>query len=386
MKSTKEEIANYLAEAQSLVDDVERGGRTMTRDEKARAEFLLERVKSLKDGEQLAKAIADMNGSLNRAAAGTGANNPQSGGSGIGFDRDDLENFKEAALRGRSADMNAKATLLLAGHSGASIPDYQPGVVSFSREQFRVRSLFPIMGTDAPQVNYQVLSTGAAQAAAVAEGAAKPEATVVLTQSVAPVRKIAVFLPISDEAVLDGAAFFSDILDDLVGDLIRAENAQILSGSGVAPNIEGLTVVSGTQTQARGTDTNMDAVLKAQTKLRTGPFLEPTNVVLNPVNFETVRLAKGTDGTYILGNPLSQDRPSLGGARLHVTTDIAAGTGLVMNSAEAARVYLRSDVRVEIATEHGEFFRSNLRAIVAEERLTLAVRRPSAIVKVTGLN
>jgi HK97 family phage major capsid protein len=376
MKSTKEEIANYLAEAQSLVDDVERGGRTMTRDEKARAEFLLERVKSLKDGEQLAKAIADMNGSLNRAAAGTGANNPQSGGSGIGFDRDDLENFKEAALRGRSADMNAKATLLLAGHSGASIPDYQPGVVSFSREQFRVRSLFPIMGTDAPQVNYQVLSTGAAQAAAVAEGAAKPEATVVLTQSVAPVRKIAVFLPISDEAVLDGAAFFSDILDDLVGDLIRAENAQILSGSGVAPNIEGLTVVSGTQTQARGTDTNMDAVLKAQTKLRTGPFLEPTDVVLNPVNFETVRLAKGTDGTYILGNPLSQDRPSLGGARLHVTTDIAAGTGLVMNSAEAARVYLRSDVRVEIATEHGEFFRSNLRAIVAEERLTLAVRRP----------
>ncbi len=168
--------------------------------------------------------------------------------------------------------------------------------------------------------------------------------------------------------------------------MIRAENAQILSGSGVAPNIEGLTVVSGTQTQARGTDTNMDAVLKAQTKLRTGPFLEPTNVVLNPVNFETVRLAKGTDGTYILGNPLSQDRPSLGGARLHVTTDIAAGTGLVMNSAEAARVYLRSDVRVEIATEHGEFFRSNLRAIVAEERLTLAVRRPSAIVKVTGLN
>jgi len=130
----------------------------------------------------------------------------------------------------------------------------------------------------------------------------------------------------------------------------------------------------------------MDAVLKAQTKLRTGPFLEPTDVILHPNNFETVRLAKGSDGTYILGNPLSQDRPSLGGARLHITTDMTAGTGLVMNSGEAARVYLRSDVRVEIATEHGEFFRSNLRAIVAEERLTLAVRRPSAIVKVTGLN
>ena len=206
-----------------------------------------------------------------------------------------------------------------------------------------------------------------------------------LTQSVAPVRKLAVFLPISDEAVLDGAAFFQDILNDLTADLVRAENAQILSGSGVAPNLEGLTVVAGTQTQARGTDSNMDAVLKAQTKLRTGPFLEPTDVILHPNNFETVRLAKGSDGTYILGNPLSQDRPSLGGARLHITTDMTAGTGLVMNSGGGTRL-LRSDVRVEIATEHGEFFRSNLRAIVAEERLTLAVQRPSAIVKVTGLN
>ncbi len=370
---------DYLREAQRLVDRAEIEGRGLSDFERRSAEHALRRCGEVRDTKAVTKAIEDMNGSLNKAA-GFG------GGSGIGFDRDDLESFKEAALRGRSADMSSKATLLLAGHSGASIPDFQPGVVSFSREQFRVRSLFPIIPTDAPQVNYQVLSTGAAQAAAVAEGAAKPEATVVLTQSVAPVRKIAVFLPISDEAVLDGAAFFQDILNDLVGDLVRAENSQILSGSGVAPNIEGLTIVAGTQTQARGTDSNMDAILKGQTKLRTGPFLEPTDVILNPVNYETVRLAKGSDGTYILGNPLSQDRPSLGGARLHITTDMTAGTGLVMNSPEAARVYLRSDVRVEIATEHGEFFRSNLRAIVAEERLTLAVRRPSAIVKVTGLN
>jgi HK97 family phage major capsid protein len=379
---TEHQIAEYLDEARALVSNVENRGRTITKSERARADFLLERVKSLRESQQLQKAIEDMNGSLR----GGGTKSYPSGGSGIGFSREDLLNFEEAALRGRPADMFAKATLALSGHSGASIPDYQPGVVSFSREQFRVRSLFPIIPTDAPQVNYQVLSTGAAQAAAVAEGAAKPEATVVLSQSVAPVRKLAVFLPITDEAVLDGAAFFQDILNDLTADLVRAENAQILSGSGVAPNLEGLTVVAGTQSQARGTDSNMDTILKAMTKLRTGPYLEPSDVILNPLNYETVRLAKGTDGTYILGNPLSQDRPSLGGARLHVTTDIAANTGLVMNAGEAARVYLRSDVRVEIATEHGEFFRSNLRAIVAEERLALAVRRPSAIVKLTGLN
>ena len=68
MKSTKEEIADYLQEVQAIVDAVERRGRTMTRDEKARAEFLLERVKSLKDTQSLTKAIGEMNGSLTRAA------------------------------------------------------------------------------------------------------------------------------------------------------------------------------------------------------------------------------------------------------------------------------------------------------------------------------
>jgi F0F1-type ATP synthase membrane subunit b/b' len=70
MKSTKEEIADYVAEAQSIVDAVEREGRVISPAERARAEYVLERVKSLKDGEQLRKAIAEMNGSLNLAAGG----------------------------------------------------------------------------------------------------------------------------------------------------------------------------------------------------------------------------------------------------------------------------------------------------------------------------
>jgi hypothetical protein len=72
MKSTKEEIADYLAEAQSIVDDVERDGRKLTRAEKARAEYVLEKVRNLKDAQQLRKAIEDMNGSLNKAAGGGG--------------------------------------------------------------------------------------------------------------------------------------------------------------------------------------------------------------------------------------------------------------------------------------------------------------------------
>jgi hypothetical protein len=70
MKSTKEEIAGHLAEARSIINLAERERQVFKPEERARAEYVLERVKTLKDGEQLRKAVADMNGSLNKAAGG----------------------------------------------------------------------------------------------------------------------------------------------------------------------------------------------------------------------------------------------------------------------------------------------------------------------------
>ena len=46
----------------------------------------------------------------------------------------------------------------------------------------------------------------------------------------------------------------------------------------------------------------------------------------------------------------------------------------------------RRAIRVEMSSEHSDFFRKNLKGIVVEERLALGVPRPSAIVSVTGLN
>lgn len=54
---TKQKIASFLEEARIIVDLVEPEGQAITPAERARAEHVLERVKSLKDGEQLRKAI-----------------------------------------------------------------------------------------------------------------------------------------------------------------------------------------------------------------------------------------------------------------------------------------------------------------------------------------
>jgi predicted rRNA methylase YqxC with S4 and FtsJ domains len=56
-----------------------------------------------------------------------------------------------------------------------------------------------------------------------------------------------------------------------------------------------------------------------------------------------------------------------------------------MNAAEAAKVHLREDVKVDVGYS-ATGFTTNVTAIRAEERLALAVRRPTMVVSVTALN
>jgi hypothetical protein len=68
-----------------------------------------------------------------------------------------------------------------------------------------------------------------------------------------------------------------------------------------------------------------------------------------------------------------------------VTPAIVANTALVGAFKTAAQVFRKGGIRVEASNSHQDYFIKNLVAIRAEERLALAVYRPQAIGKVTGL-
>jgi hypothetical protein len=57
----------------------------------------------------------------------------------------------------------------------------------------------------------------------------------------------------------------------------------------------------------------------------------------------------------------------------------------VENAREAARLYRRGGVSLEMTNSHGELFVRNVKSIRAEERLALAVFRPSAGCAVTTI-
>lgn len=229
----------------------------------------------------------------------------------------------------------------------------------------------------------------------VAEAGAKPQLHVVDPTAVTDtLKKIAGWTKFSDEMMEDLDFIVSEINNRLLYELAKFEEAQILNGDGTGSNLLGL-LNRGIQTEARGTtasgDTVADTIFRAITKVGTGSGLDADGLVINPSDYQGLRLAKDANGQYYgggffngaYGNGGLSEQPNVWGLRTVITPAIAAGTVLVGAFAQAATLYRKGGVRVESTNSHASDFTSNLVTMRVEERVALAVRRPSGLVKTT---
>ncbi len=309
------------------------------------------------------------------------------GAPALNFTDEDVSALQKGGLDRR---ITTKATTSSTQAPMATIEDYRLGPWPFLRDRVRILDLIPVENTDAPTVHYYRGTTAASAAGAVAEGAAKPESSPVWESVVAPIRKLAHYVRVNDEVLADFRQFRQVIGVEMLAGLMDVENEQLLNGSGVAPNLTGLLNTTGIIVRARNaaaSESNLDALFRGTNDLRTGSaFTEPDTIVMHPTDFGLVRLAKDTAGNYLTGDAMESGPVTLWGTPVVVTNRIAAGTALVANLAEAARVYLRQPPTLEVAPVAGTAeFIANQTLVRAEERLALAVVRPSALVKVTGL-
>ena len=110
--------------------------------------------------------------------------------------------------------------------------------------------------------------------------------------------------------------------------------------------------------------------------------------MIHPTNLLTIQTAKDGDGRYITNDPAAPGPEQLFGMRVVATTKITLNTALMGNFAEAARIYVRQPPVVELAPLGGgttEFI-ANQTLARCEERLALAVPRPTSLISITGLN
>lgn len=203
--------------------------------------------------------------------------------------------------------------------------------------------------------------------------------------------KIAGFIKLSDEMLEDLDYVVSEINGRLLYDLSLVEEAQVLSGDGTGTNLKGLLNRSGVQTGTATVETLADEIFKSMTKISNATGLQADALVINPADYEGLRLAKDANGQYYGGGMFAGQygqgglvaQPPVWGLRTVVSPAVAIGSPVVGAFSTGATVYRKGGVRVEATNANDADFTQGLVTVRATERAALAVRKPAAFVKIT---
>jgi HK97 family phage major capsid protein len=257
-------------------------------------------------------------------------------------------------------------------------------IVYYATEMPSVVDLLPQTETGQQSVAWMEETTYTNAAAEKAEGVAYPEAALALTEQTMPVRKIAVYIPTTDEQLEDEPRVRGYLDNRLTFMLKQRLDSQLVAGTGVAPNLTGVLAASGIQTQAKGTDPSFDAIYKAITKVRVTGQAIANVVLLHPNDWQDIRLTRTQDGLYILGNPADQGPQRLFGLTVAISTNETENTGVVGDFQNYSELAVRRGVDVQIGYQNDDFTKG-LKTIRADVRVAAIWYRGTAFCKVTGL-
>ncbi|MGW5928075.1 phage major capsid protein [Streptomyces anulatus] len=214
-----------------------------------------------------------------------------------------------------------------------------------------------------------------------AGGGYKPESGLALAKVTAAVKTIAHWMPATKRALSDPAQVRTLIDAFLLYGLEEELEDQMVQGDATGENFEGLSNVSGTQSQAW--DTNLlTTTRKAKTKVRTIGRSVANAYLLNPADTEALDLLQDNEARFYFGGPAGAGTAqALWGLPVIETEAVPAGTGFVGDFRKAV-LWDREQATIQVTDSHLDFFVRNLVAILAEMRAAFGVLQPSAFVEI----
>jgi HK97 family phage major capsid protein len=327
----------------------------------------------------------------------------------------------------------------LTGTAGPAVePEFVPGIVEMRFFPTVIESLFPTLPVSSPVVTYVAETSWTNAAAATGEGATKPTSAHGLTRYTEQVGKIANLERTTDEMIQDAAYVWALFQRRLVMGVQRRTEVELLAGTGypgingllgrsasftapqtvsavsnvpIPPSIGGpfgagmgsselvssvtpgrsIVAAAGAGNAPTGNDIAI-GILNMLVDIRTLTFFEPDAVVVNPMDYLTLRLATDKNGQYFGGSfwgrdygyPNDQGQLTAGGVdtfglwgkKLVSTPVMPAGLILVGDFADAGSVLRIAGLRVDVTNLNGTDFEQNMWTARAEARVGLLIERP----------
>jgi len=300
------------------------------------------------------------------------------------------EDFKNLSSKGRGiARLNLKAvtniTSSTSGTGGVGVgiqPTRVPGVVNDPERQFTIRDLI-MPGRTASNAIEFVQETGFQNMAApqAGEGALKAQSDLSFGLVTTTVKTIAHWFRASKQVLSDIPLLQSYINGRAIYGLKYKEEEQILAGDGTGQNLLGLIPQATAFNNAlrKAGDTKIDTLRRAILQVRVAEY-RASAIALNPVDWADIELTKDSTGSYIWVNVQEGGVQRMWKLPVVDSNAVPEGEFLVGAMNIAAQVFDREDAAVEVSTEDGDNFRTNMVTIRAEERLALALYRPESFV------
>ncbi|HBK49698.1 MAG TPA: phage major capsid protein [Pseudomonas sp.] len=272
--------------------------------------------------------------------------------------------------------------------AGVVAPVYDTNIQPGIRQELRIRDLLtaiPVTGQNYTYFREKLHTRGAGM---VAEGGTKPTSDVTFESATDRVKKIAVWMPVTEEALADVPQMQGYIQELLRYDLKLEEENQILKGDGTGENLNGLmtqaTIYDAALTKAG--DTSIDIVRRGIYQVRKQSKLSADGVVMSELDWMNIELQKDGENRYLFANlqglvtPILWGRPVITSDSMDEGDEDTGGEFLIANFARAAILFDRMSYLFKMGLINDMFIK-NMIALLAEERLGLGVRRREALVK-----
>lgn len=264
----------------------------------------------------------------------------------------------------------------------------RPGIIENPKRRIHVRDLLPV-GNIGPGTAFTYMrenGDGEGAIAATLETSTKPQIDLDLIEATVQVQTIAGWMRVTRKAMNNIPGFLSFLQSRLPEKLLRAEDQQLIYGTGVSPEIKGILTAGNYVASTSSADKLVEAIIDDISLLEDTHEREATGIVMRPKNYydffknkadgsgeydlpQGVQFVNGV--LFILGIPVAP------------TTALTDGDYIVGDFQLGAQLLIQEGMRLEFFEQDGTNVRENKITVRIEESVAFPVYGSNYFIKGT---
>jgi HK97 family phage major capsid protein len=257
---------------------------------------------------------------------------------------------------------------------------YANQVYGLPSRKVHVRSLLPVGSISQGLFTFPLETGGEGAPAAQTQGSTKAQVDFDITMTNAPAQVIAGYVKISRQMLDDIPAMTSFLQQRLLEKYLVAEDAQLLSGNGTAPNLQGITGVASAATGAATVD--VEQLVQAIAQVENSNY-SATGILINPLDWASIINTKNTNSAYSLpGSTIvtNNGQLSIAGIPVYTSTAMTVDKFLVGDWSMGAQIMQRDGISVRFSEFDGNNFIENMITVRVEARIAFPIYYAGAFV------